>query len=112
MKFHVKPKVVFHYVSRETSIQALLCTLRTKSRLTHRIFTEIINLTLRADHNVTGILSTLTRRMAEAELDIGSIRPNHLKYELSLSSKNDQLILNTNMHRCSQEQNYPRHPIS
>lgn len=54
---------------------------------------------------MTGILNTLTRHMPEAESDMGSIRPNHLKYELSLSSKNDQLILNTNMHRCSQEQN-------
>lgn len=50
--------------------------------------------------------------MPEAEPDTGSIRPNHLKYELSLNSKNDQLILNTNMHRCPQEQNYPKHPIS
>lgn len=60
---------------------------------------------------MTDILNTLTRRVPEAEPDTGSIRPNHLKYELSLSSENDQLILNTNMHRCSREQNYPRHPI-
>lgn len=61
---------------------------------------------------MTGILNTLTHRMPEAEPDTGSIRHNHLKYELSLSSENDQLILNTNMHRCSQEQNYPKQPIS
>lgn len=61
---------------------------------------------------MTGTLNTLTRHMPEAEPDTGSIRPNHLKYELSLSSENDQLILNTNMHRRSREQNYPRHPIS
>ena len=57
---------------------------------------------------MTGILNTLTHRMPESEPDIGSIRPTHLKYELSLSSDNDQLILSTNMHRCSREQNYPR----
>lgn len=50
---------------------------------------------------MTGILNTLTCRVPEAEPDIGSIRPNHLKYELSLSSENDQLILGANMHRCS-----------
>lgn len=61
---------------------------------------------------MTGTFNTLTRRMPEAEPDTGSIRPNHLKYELSLSSKNDQLILNTNMHRCSTEQNDTKHPIS
>ena len=61
---------------------------------------------------MTGILNTLTRRMPEAEPDIGSIRPTNLKYELSLSSENDQLILNTNMHRCSREQNDTKHPIS
>lgn len=61
---------------------------------------------------MTGTLNTLTRRVREAEPDTGSIRPNHFKYELSLSSENDQLLLNSNMHRCSREQNYPRHPIS
>ena len=61
---------------------------------------------------MTGTLNTLTHRMPEAEPDTGSIRPNQLKYELSLSSENDQLILNTNMHRCSREQNYTWHPIS
>ena len=50
---------------------------------------------------MTGTLNTLTRRMPEAEPDTGSIRPYHLKYELSQSSENDQLILSTNMHRCS-----------
>ena len=29
---------------------------------------------------MTGILNTLTCHMPEAEPDIGSIRPNHLKY--------------------------------
>lgn len=52
-------------------------------------------------HKVTGTLNTLTCRMPEAEPDTGLIRPNHLKYELSLSSDNDQEILSTNMHRCS-----------
>lgn len=61
---------------------------------------------------MTGILNTLTHRMPEAEPDIDSFRPNHLKYELSLSSENDQQILGTNMHRCPREQNYPRHPVS
>lgn len=61
---------------------------------------------------MTSTFNSLTRRMPEAEPETGSIRHNHLKYELSLSSENDQLILNTNVHRCSQEQNYPKHPIS
>lgn len=59
---------------------------------------------------MTGILNTLIRYMPEAEPDIGSIRPNHLKFELSISSENDQLILGTDMHRCSREQNYPGIP--
>lgn len=50
---------------------------------------------------MTGILNTLTRRVPETKPDIGSIRPNHLNYELSLSSEDDQLILSTNKHRCS-----------
>lgn len=61
---------------------------------------------------MTGILNTLTHRMPEAEPDIGSIRPTHLKYELSLSSENDQLILSLICTDALENRIIPGHPIS
>lgn len=97
--FHVKPVFKLYFVlENKISLNSTYLYLDHQSNIAC------------GPHNVTGILSTLTRRMAKDELDIGSIRPNHLKYELSLSSENDQLILSTNMHRCSKNRIIPGIP--
>lgn len=75
MKFHVKPKVVFHYVSRETSIQALLCTTKQiwlKSTCPH--YDSQFNMLCRLQ-NLIDVFNVLTSTVTDTKQIYVQFRP-------------------------------------
>ena len=74
MKFHVKTKVAFHYVSRETSIQALLSTIKQiwlKSTCPH--YDSQFNM-LYGLQNLIDVFNDLTSTATDTKADICSIQ--------------------------------------
>ena len=96
MKFHVKPKVVFHYVSRETSIQALLCTIeQIWLKSTWPNYDSQFNMWCGL-HYMIGSFNAHTSAVTDTKKSICSIQPNHLKYEIRSIMENDRPIRSTN----------------